>query len=524
MSGQEGAWSEWKGVRPIEEEKRNKTMRIAAYLRLSKEDGSRGESDSIRMQRMQLFGYAKTHLEDYEWMEFADDGYTGTHLDRPGIKALLERVKQGEVDCVIVKDFSRFSRDYIELGVYIRQIFPFLGVRFISVNDQYDSGDQANQPETLDIAFRHLLYDLYSKDLSVKVKASLEERKAQGMYASSRCPFGYEKAAGDRHALVIAEDEAAVVRRIFAMAGEGLTSSKIARQLNEEGIKTPAQFKREQGKTARSPRGEGFFWRHSLVCSILRNPFYTGDFVYGKYEKGCVGGKSHSKPKSEWKVIRGHHEAIVERELFEAVQPNARTAKEKKKGKSHFLAGKLVCGGCRGSLAYRGNRRNPYFYCCNRYVNRREGCVEKLNAMYADEVVRYRVQEKTEAREKLEEWREDQEQERGRKEQEDAWRIQKKRERIRNCQRKQADAYERYADARKRGEGAEEAKARLEAMAEAQRRERSEMSRLEQEYEDKRKNGWESEAAHVWEDGRTAENLIREIVVRGDEMEIVWVT
>ncbi len=499
-------------------------MRIAAYMRLSKEDGEPGESGSIRMQRQLLVRYAKAHFEDYQWMEFQDDGYTGTNFERPGVKALLEKVKRDEVDCVIVKDFSRFSRDYIELGVYMRQIFPFMGVRFISVNDHYDSGDKGKNPADLDVAFKNLIYDLYSKDLSVKVKSSLEGRKAQGMYISSHCPFGYEKSAGDRHVLVIAEDEAVVVRRIFAMAGDGFTSFQIARQLNEEGIRTPIQFKMEKGKATRRPKGEAFFWRHSMVCAILKNRFYVGDFVYGKYEKSHVGGKNRIKPKEEWKVICGHHEPIVERELFEAVQPDGGAGKEKKKEKSHFLVGKLVCGCCKGNLVYRGRGRNPYFYCNNRYMNRKADCVEKLNGMYAEEVVRYHIEQKAEAMERLEELRGEQEKERERREQEQLCCIQRKRRQVEKCEKDKAEAYEKYAEARSCGEGVEEARRLLKTAMVTERRERSEMERLEREYEDRRKAGREggSEEVSFETEGEMIEQLVKEIIVRGDEMEIVW--
>ena len=165
---------------------------VAIYLRLSKEDEDmQDESNSIANQRLLLKGYVEENFGQCEWKEFVDDGFSGTNLRRPGIAELLERAKDGRVNCVIVKDFSRFSRDYIELGSYLEQIFPFLGVRFISVNDKYDSAGRLGNTMELDTSFKGLLYDLYSKDLSVKVKSSLHSRKEEGQYAIGNVPFGY---------------------------------------------------------------------------------------------------------------------------------------------------------------------------------------------------------------------------------------------------------------------------------------------------------------------------------------------
>ena len=209
---------------------------IAIYLRLSREDmkneaaSRKEESNSIAMQRLLLRKYIEENFTDYEIIEFCDDGYTGTNFDRPGIQEMLERIRNGEINCIIVKDFSRFARDYIELGAYLEQIFPFLGVRFISVNDGYDSASVQGGVADMDVNFKNLLYDLYSRDLSGKVRSSLAVRKEKGQYVSANSPFGYEKDPEDRHALLIAEDEAEVVRKIFSLTLEGRTSVEIDRK------------------------------------------------------------------------------------------------------------------------------------------------------------------------------------------------------------------------------------------------------------------------------------------------------
>lgn len=374
-----------------------KRMRIAIYLRLSKEDrpGREGESGSIRMQRALLEKYAQEHFAGYELQEFTDDGYSGTNLARPGITALLAAVRRNEIDCILVKDFSRFSRDYIDLGTYVGQVFPFMQIRFISVNDRFDSQERENGVLDLGVSFQHLLYDLYSKDLSVKVKASLETKRERGLYVGANPPFGYAKAPEEKHMLRIVEEEAEVVRRIFSMTMDGMTSSQIARCFNQEGVTTPLGCKAERGIRTPAPKGGQFIWSNTAVCAILRNPVYTGDLVYGKYGRDCVGGKARIRPKEEWKILQDHHEPIIAREIFEKVQGRRRGSGGRKPGKrAHPLVGKLICGCCKRILSYRGNRGNPYFYCNNRYTNGREGCIKAMNALFAEEIILYRLQEK----------------------------------------------------------------------------------------------------------------------------------
>ena len=199
-----------------------KRVRIAMYLRLSKEDDKiKTESNSISMQRLLIEDYVQKNFTDYELQEYVDDGFSGTNLNRPGMFRLLGEAGEGKIDCIIVKDFSRFARDYIELGDYLEQIFPFLGIRFISINDQYDSNAYRGSIADIDMNFKNLLYDLYSKDLSQKVRTALAARKAKGQYVSAHTPFGYQKDPEDRHMLIIKEDEARIVAKIFDLAFQG---------------------------------------------------------------------------------------------------------------------------------------------------------------------------------------------------------------------------------------------------------------------------------------------------------------
>lgn len=367
---------------------------IAIYIRLSKEDGKwKEESNSITMQRVLLKKYIEEKFTDYEVAEFCDDGYTGTNFDRPGMQEMLGRIRDGGINCVIVKDFSRFARDYVELGSYLEQIFPFLGVRFISVNDGYDSINYQRSIADIDVNFKNLLYDLYSKDLSEKVRASLAIRKEKGQYVSANSPFGYEKDPEDRHALLIAEDEAEVVRWIFSLTLDGWTSVQVAKLFNKEGVKTPVEFKIEKGRISRQPKGERFLWTSSTVCQILRNEIYAGNIVQKKYAKDFVGGKNHIKPREEWLVSYGHHEPIINKEDFDKVQEGRGQKSPPQHNKTHPLVGKLVCGCCKKNLHYRRGL-NPYFTCGQRYSNAMENCVSKVNAMFMEQYVLWMMQEK----------------------------------------------------------------------------------------------------------------------------------
>ena len=367
---------------------------IAIYIRLSKEDDKyKEESNSIKMQRILLQRYVAENFSDYDLLEFCDDGYTGTNFERPGMQEMLELVRDSKINCVVVKDFSRFARDYIELGSYLEQIFPFMGVRFISVNDNYDSKNYQGSIADIDVNFKNLLYDLYSKDLSQKVRSSLAVRKEKGQYVSGNSPFGYEKAPEDRHALLIAEDEAEVVRRIFSLSVEGYTTVEIARLFNKTQVKTPIEFKIEKGKTSREPKGDRFMWSNSTICQILRNEIYIGNIVQKKYTKDFVGGKNHLNPCGDWLVIYNHHEPIIEKHIFEQVQESRGLKRNPQYHPTHPLVGKLVCGCCKKNLRYRRGL-NPYFTCHNRYSNMLEHCIENVNAMFMEQYVLFMLQDK----------------------------------------------------------------------------------------------------------------------------------
>ena len=208
---------------------------IAIYIRLSAEDGDlsdeKNESNSVVNQRAYIRRFIELRPEfaGAQILEFCDDGYSGTNMERPAVRRLLEQVRQRKINCIIVKDMSRFGRDYIVVGDYLEQIFPFLDVRFIAINDSYDSKDHKyGSAGLIDVSFRNVIYDLYSKDLSEKVRSTKKQLAEKGYCVAPYAFFGYQKAPGNKHTLLVDEDAAAVVRRVFDLFTSGLSTTEIA--------------------------------------------------------------------------------------------------------------------------------------------------------------------------------------------------------------------------------------------------------------------------------------------------------
>lgn len=342
---------------------------LAKYIRLSQEDENEGESNSIINQRELLNAFVKSSpdLSQYEVVEFCDDGYSGTNFDRPGVKALLDEVRAGNIQCIIVKDLSRFGRNYIDIGDYLEQIFPFLGVRFISVNDRFDSNDFDGTTGGLDVGFRNLIYSLYSKDLSQKVRSAKKTRMEKGEFIGSHAPYGYAKSPENRKKLVIDEKAAAVVRRIFAMADEGKNAVQIANVLNAENIPTPFVYKRLMGCDRKyNVVGKTNYWMNTTILTIIRDERYTGKMVSGKNRSPVVGSKNGKRvPKSEWIVVPNTHEAIISEELFASVQDRFSAPQRiRKHTEVRPLLGKVKCGVCRHVM--RRSKSTPataYYFC-----------------------------------------------------------------------------------------------------------------------------------------------------------------
>lgn len=356
--------------------------KIAGYYRLSVEDDVISvESNSIANQRLFIKSFIDKdkELRKYEFCEFYDDGYSGTTMNRPGMQALLELIKKNEIDVVVVKDLSRFSRDYIDLGTYMEQIFPFMGIRFIAIADRYDSRDYEGSGVDIDVAFQGLLSDFYCKDVSDKVKSSLSTKRRQGKYATGLTPFGYEKKESDSYELQVVPEEAEIVRYIFKLSFGGNNLTQICRKLNEEKILTPLEYRNQRKKQNRKELQQQYkLWQAGTVKAILTNETYIGNMVYEKTKQELPGtGKKIVLPREEWKVFENHHEPIVEKEIFNEVQKKFGNRKNgSKKSIEYPLKGKLYCEHCKRTLKVMKLAGDKlFFYCSSKNIMQEEGCM-----------------------------------------------------------------------------------------------------------------------------------------------------
>lgn len=315
--------------------------KIALYMRISVEEfGERIESESISSQRLLItdFILKDKELKTYEKIEYVDDGYSGVNINRPSFSKLMEDVKEGKINCIIVKDLSRFLRDYILIGDYLENIFPFLNIRFISINDGYDSLNEKGNGTDLDIQFKSLLYDFYSKDVSDKVKTSMNIQKKQGKFLAWSPPYGYMKDPNDKYSIIVDDKVAPIVKRIFSLYLEGLSTRKIAKLMNKEGNIVPSVRKKQLTNMDYSYNiidynGKKPSWTNGTITDILMNENYTGTYVFNMQPKLSIGGtKARFLPKEEWERVLNNHEAIISIQDFE----NVRKLKEKNK----FLKGK----------------------------------------------------------------------------------------------------------------------------------------------------------------------------------------
>lgn len=362
-------------------------MITAIYLRISSEDADlktseKDESESISNQRRLLRDYVRSHadLSSSEILEFCDDGWSGTNFERPAMKELLEKVKRGQINCIVVKDLSRFGRDYITVGDYISRVFPFLGVRFISVNDGFDSINPQDI-DSLDTSFRTLIYDLYSRDLSRKVKSAKKARAERGAFLSPYAPYGYIKDPEDKNHLLVDEEAAVVIRRIFQRAADGSKAWEIAAELNEDGISSPKNYKINAGCTRTPWRSiqEENFWTANLIAKFLRDERYIGKVVYGKRIRDIVGSTHTVKiSRNDWIVVPDKHEAIVSKALFETAQACMREYREYESpsDSGNPLKRKVYCGVC-GHAMKRDCRKNASYFCGTKKLNTGFNCSDE---------------------------------------------------------------------------------------------------------------------------------------------------
>lgn len=349
-----------------------KIWNATLYLRLSRDDGDKEESGSITGQRELLRDYISQHPELREYAIRIDDGFSGSTFERPGFQKMIEDVKAGRTDCIIVKDLSRFGRNYLDAGEYIEKIFPFLGVRFIAVNDNYDSLGERKSSDDLIIPFKNLINEAYCRDISMKIRSQLEIKRKNGQFLGSFAAFGYLKDEQDKNKLVVDQYAADIVRDIFKWKLEGISPQDIADALNKLGVLSPMEYKRSLGMkyTTSFKTSAKAAWSAGTVIRILKNPIYTGVLIQGK--ETTPSYKVHkriAKDKSEWTVIENSHEAIISEIDFDSVQKvlkcdTRRSPDDKAVG---LFSGMLFCGDCGASMVRKtvpaGEKKYVYYVC-----------------------------------------------------------------------------------------------------------------------------------------------------------------
>lgn len=358
----------------------------AIYLRLSRDDenldGSvKRESDSISSQR-ELARFFVREQPDMELFDiYIDDGYSGANFDRPDFKRMMGDIENGNVNCVVVKDLSRFGRDYIEAGRFIQKTFPAFSVRFIAITDHYDSLTADQSTTSLVIPVKNFVNDSYCQDISEKVKSHQKIKREKGKFIGAFTVYGYQKDHEDKNKLVIDEYAARIVKSIFTWKLDGMSSLAIANRLNENGIFSPMEYKKSHGEHYATGFSAGIVskWSAVAVKRILTNEIYTGTMVQGKREKvNYKVDKILKKPESEWFKVEGTHEAIISKEDYQNVQRLLKVDTRAGKGreKAHMFSGFLFCGDCKEPMVRRLNRykgrENISYICSTR--NRSEGC------------------------------------------------------------------------------------------------------------------------------------------------------
>ncbi|MFR4987034.1 MAG: recombinase family protein [Lachnospirales bacterium] len=354
------------------------------YARLSKEDKEKKESESITNQIQLIKNYISNTNDINIKMTKIDDGYSGSNFNRPAFKEMIEEIKKGTINCIIVKDFSRFGRNFIDTSKYIEKIFPMLKVRFIAINDNYDSIKE-NEENGLIVPFKNLINDAYVKDISVKIKSQKNMKMKNGEFIGSFTTYGYLKDPCNKGKLIIDEEATKVIKEIFKLKIDGYSSKKIADKLNEQGILSPMEHKKSMGLnfTTSFKKNEKAKWDANAINRILKNEIYIGTLVQGKTTNINHKMKlSLKKDKKDWYIIENNHPCIIEKETFECVQSlllkDTRIAPNQ--DKVYKFSGLIYCGDCGRSMIRKncGTKEKPnYYFICSGYKNG-NGCTSHI--------------------------------------------------------------------------------------------------------------------------------------------------
>ena len=370
---------------------------VGAYIRLSKEDGDKAESDSVANQREIIKAYVKDH-PDMEIVDFyIDDGFSGTNFARASFERMIEDIRRGIINCVIVKDLSRFGRNASLAGQYIDDFFPRHGVRFIAINNNHDSMSQNGNAMTncIMLGVTNVINESISATTSVNIRGTLNLNRQQGLFIGSHAAYGYSKDPNDHHHLIIDEDAAPIVRRIFEEYLSGKAIIAIAKSLNDNGIPCPSVYKTLKGQKYRQPSNPDgkALWSDRSIRRILEHQIYCGDMVQGKREKISYKIKQiKDVPKEDWIIVENTHEPIISREDFAKAQAllNSGIRRSPKTKQVDLFAGLVRCADCGRGMNKKTNTHSygtyQYYRCATRRKMSTTACtnhtirIDKLEA------------------------------------------------------------------------------------------------------------------------------------------------
>lgn len=327
-------------------QKGSNLFNVAIYIRLSREDGDKEESDSVGNQRKLLTEYVNKHDDFILYDVYIDDGFTGTNFNRPDFHRMIADIEDNKVNCVVVKDLSRFGRDYIDTGRYLERIFPELNVRFISVTDNIDSMKQAYD---MLLPIKNIFNEQYARDISNKIQATVKSKQKAGEFIGAFTSYGYKKSPANKNKLVIDEYASEVVKRVFTMYAQGIGKQSIAKILNAEGILCPSEYKKLNGENYKNCNRleKTSYWTYSTIKVMLQNELYIGNMVQGKKHQR-MRSKQRPVEKENWIRVENTHEPIIDRQLWDKVQ-KLLTKKHRDidlETNKNIFAGFIKCGDC----------------------------------------------------------------------------------------------------------------------------------------------------------------------------------
>ncbi len=349
------------------------------YCRLSVEDSNNRESNSIQSQKIILSNFVEELQDAVIGKIYIDDGFSGSNFNRPDFKNMIEAIEKGLINCVIVKDYSRFGRDYIDVGYYIEKYFSEKNIRFISVNDNHDSLNSETQDD-LKMPIMNMFNDIQSRETSKKVRSGLKARKQQGKFIGAFAPYGYLKSNDDRNKLIIDENVVDVVKQIFAWRIEGYSTYAINTKLNEMKIRTPSEYKKSIGiniNPVKVKDSKVTFWNETTVRKILSNEAYIGNTVQNKSTtRNHRTKKKVNIDKSNWITVKNTHEATIDKETWDKVQSmvKKRTRVSTKDGKLNLFAGVIKCTDCGHTMIRKSNGKGYVSYTCATHISNKSKC------------------------------------------------------------------------------------------------------------------------------------------------------